>query len=1015
MNNLVKNRITILNDKEIDELYGLPDFTPEEREHFFRLNKHERDEFEKIRSYEARIYFILSLGFFKAKRQFFNLNEQVSKEDLSYVCDHAFPDGKLLTSLKLPGATVWRIQEKIRISYGYKNCTPELKHDVQLKVLGLTRICIQPLYLFKELINYFECNNIIIPGYSFLQDIVGNAILKEERRLEKSIAKVLEPSIRKQLNELLKRDESFYGITFIKREAKDFSNKQFTAEALKRELIKDLYVFSCDFLKTIDISKENIKHYADLVRYYSVYKLNRMSRSKAHLLLACYVNNRYQKINDNFINCFLYYVNKYSKIARESAKNDIYELKLESNRELPRISSVLDLFLDESIPDDAEFGYVRKIAFEMLEKEKFPLVSHYVSNVKFDEKEFEWQNYDSLIQKIRRNLRFLFNHIDFTGSKNNKQGIEAATFLKDIFRNKKNLSQIKSTRFPLKFISGKLKEYILESGKNGSAKHLNVNLYEYSVYRYLSAHIESGDIHVKDSMTYKSLKDDLVDDATWANRDELIRFLGLPLLLEPIEEILTRYENILEPLLQNVHRRIQSGENSHVKIKGKGEDLSWNLVYHKNEEQVNHDFYSQFKKIGIADMLQFISDRTSFLSSFTHIIGKNIKKTVEADKIIACLVAYGTNNGLRNMATMSDFSFNELQACSEGFMSLENLKKANDMVVNKMTTLPIFKHYNIKDEIIHSSSDGQRFETQINIVNSRHLPKYFGLNKGVSSYTLCANNLGLNGKIIGADHESHHVFDILHNNTSNVDPLIHSTDTHGTNEVNFAILEVFGYTFAPRYKAVNKRNRLIYSFKSPEKYKGCVIKPARKLKRKLIVDEWNNQKRIFLSLALRTTTQSTIVRKLSSYKRQNRTKLALWEFDNIIKSIYVLKYIDSEIMRKDVQKAINRGEAYHKLRRAVFYANLGKFKVKTELEQQIWIECNRLVCNAIIFYNTFLLSRLFERLKSEGRISEAEKFARISPIAWRHINLYGIYNFRNLGSELNPEEIINELINQSGY
>ena len=120
-------------------------------------------------------------------------------------------------------------------------------------------------------------------------------------------------------------------------------------------------------------------------------------------------------------------------------------------------------------------------------------------------------------------------------------------------------------------------------------------------------------------------------------------------------------------------------------------------------------------------------------------------------------------------------------------------------------------------------------------------------------------------------------------------------------------------------------------------------------------------------------------------------------------------------MRKDVQKAINRGEAYHKLRRAVFYANLGKFKVKTELEQQIWIECNRLVCNAIIFYNTFLLSRLFERLKSEGRISEAEKFARISPIAWRHINLYGIYNFRNLGSELNPEEIINELINQSGY
>ncbi|PGW47447.1 hypothetical protein COE03_14330, partial [Bacillus thuringiensis] len=33
-------------------------------------------------------------------------------------------------------------------------------------------------------------------------------------------------------------------------------------------------------------------------------------------------------------------------------------------------------------------------------------------------------------------------------------------------------------------------------------------------------------------------------------------------------------------------------------------------------------------------------------------------------------------------------------------------------------------------------------------------------------------------------------------------PSIHSTDTHGTNEVNFAILDLFGYQFAPRYKDI---------------------------------------------------------------------------------------------------------------------------------------------------------------------------------------------------------------------
>jgi len=39
-----------------------------------------------------------------------------------------------------------------------------------------------------------------------------------------------------------------------------------------------------------------------------------------------------------------------------------------------------------------------------------------------------------------------------------------------------------------------------------------------------------------------------------------------------------------------------------------------------------------------------------------------------------------------------------------------------------------------------------------------------------------------------------------------------------------------------------------------------------------------------------------------------------------------------------VQKALNRGKAYHRLRRAVANVNGGKFRVKTAGEQQIWNE-----------------------------------------------------------------------------
>ena len=68
-------------------------------------------------------------------------------------------------------------------------------------------------------------------------------------------------------------------------------------------------------------------------------------------------------------------------------------------------------------------------------------------------------------------------------------------------------------------------------------------------------------------------------------------------------------------------------------------------------------------------------------------------------------------------------------------------------------------------------------------------------------YTLVANNVPVNARNISADdHESHFVFDILYNNSTDIQPDIHSADTHNTNHVNHALLHVFGQQFAPRYK-----------------------------------------------------------------------------------------------------------------------------------------------------------------------------------------------------------------------
>jgi TnpA family transposase len=164
-----------------------------------------------------------------------------------------------------------------------------------------------------------------------------------------------------------------------------------------------------------------------------------------------------------------------------------------------------------------------------------------------------------------------------------------------------------------------------------------------------------------------------------------------------------------------------------------------------------------------------------------------------------------------------------------------------------------------------------------------------------------------------------------------------------------------------------------------------------------------------VSLGLKNTTQSVIIGKLSSYARKNRTKRAMWELDNIYKSIYILKYIDNLTLRQNVQKALNRGEAYHQLHRAIFHENAGKFHVDTEKEQHIWNECSRLVGNAIIFYNTFLLSKLLEQIDITKKLEIIKRIERVSPIAWQHVNIGGRFDLTGQKEPLEIDLLINQL------
>ena len=444
-----------------------------------------------------------------------------------------------------------------------------------------------------------------------------------------------------------------------------------------------------------------------------------------------------------------------------------------------------------------------------------------------------------------------------------------------------------------------------------------VDRYEVLVYRLLLNALEAGNVYVRDSNEFRSFEDDLISAERWKSKEAVLREIGAPILLTPIEETLATFREELDAQFERVNERIENGDNKDIKLTGNGEERRWSLTYPSEEEPINSPFYGQMPGIGIADLLWFVAGNTGFLSGFSHVLARYVKQEAEPRLILACIVAMGTNMGLWKMAEVSCLSYSALLTTARNFLRAETLHAANDEISNATALLPMFHEYDI-DEEKHSSSDGQRIESQIPTINARHSSKYFGLKKGVSAYTMVLNHVPLNARIIGAhEHESHYVFDLLHNNTADPQPIRHSTDTHGTNQVNFFTLDVCGYQFAPRCRDLHKKIEGLVGFHHPNKYAKCLIKPSRKVFDGLILKEWQNVQRILASMTQKAVTQATIVRKLSSYARQNQTKKALWELDNIRRTTFILKFMDDPVLRQSVQKALNQGEAYHRMRRAI--------------------------------------------------------------------------------------------------
>lgn len=149
-------RITILSDDEIQDLYSIPMFSQEERSLYFAMDAQELNLALSHRSLTNRLFFVLQLGYFKARQMFFSFSLDEAEEDIRFVMDNHLPAHPLPGKKELNRLTRWKQQQKILSLFDYHECDAAWRSKLEERARLYVRISSKPANIFRELITYLE-------------------------------------------------------------------------------------------------------------------------------------------------------------------------------------------------------------------------------------------------------------------------------------------------------------------------------------------------------------------------------------------------------------------------------------------------------------------------------------------------------------------------------------------------------------------------------------------------------------------------------------------------------------------------------------------------------------------------------------------------------------------------------------------------------------------------------------------------------------------------------------------
>ncbi|MDP1574979.1 MAG: Tn3 family transposase [Coxiellaceae bacterium] len=998
-------KLVILNPNEKRRYDSPPVFNTDERSLYFSMSNEEMELIQSLRTASNKIGFAVQLAYFKANGKFFAV-DQFRQQDISYAAK-----------------TIGIVAENIDIS-NYKNETP-IKHRKRIftllnwhpfddtqkgKIIAHVTWLVQrqfsPRNVFLSAIDFCWQNKIELPSYNSMSLIITDSYNQFESRLVDILSKKLTRFHREILDKVVSGEKSDNknklqrpAITIIKKINQSLRPADIQENITTFKIFKDYFFEFRSIIDELGMADHATEYFATWVQKSTAFQLKQFSdKNKLYLHLLCYIKHQFYFRHDLLIDVFL----KSTKSAINSAKKKQEEIEKE-NRPLRNkaIKSLSENNKNSRILIESITEVLRSPVYtdsgKVLQIDELIKYYHLLPRKVNTQEELELENslenignnqtyFDALEMmslKLQRRVSSIIKVLEFNSDTSSAPIIEAIKHFNFTDGEVNNAP-------PMDFLNIEEKEAVYPKNK------LRVSLYKILLFTHIFDDIKSGKLNLRYSYRYKAIHEYLIDDAYWNSRkNELLEQAGLTDFSD-FNTAISALKQQLDQKYRTVNERILNGGNQFLTI---DEKSKFKISTPKTESDESEYVSALLGQSGFVPILQVLSDInkvTEFTDKFRHHSVKNKKMNPKAQTIFAGIMGKGCNIGINRIANIS-VGVNEdtLKNMVNWCFSLKNIQQANNKILAVTNKLSLANAYRKKPGEIHTGSDGSKVNVAVDSIFASYSFKYFGKGKGVTIYTFIDERQLLFHSVVisSSEREAAYVIDGLVQNEV-VKSDIHSTDTHGYTELVFCASHFIKTAFAPRIK--NIADQSIYSFSNKKTYenRGYKILPSGTINLKLIESCWDDILRFIATIKLKHSSASQLFKRLSSYAKDHPLYKALKEFGRIIKSIFILSYLDDVELRQRIEKQLNKVESSNKFSRAVFFANDGEFKNGVKEEQEIMVACKTLIQNAIVLWNYLYLSQLLANNSDlEERKNMLAAMLRGSVVAWHHINMQGEYDF----------------------